>query len=164
MRSTSFFFFIALIQPQITHAVTWEESLKLHVTKAYVSLDRKIAICRENKKPLKKIADDWFINMPKNEKLAAATYIQYLADRDCWGAELLAYESALLAYSAEVEDKTLLESWLYLSKVPKNIALKDSFENMDVSKLISWYQSQGGVSPFDFQAFLMQYSEFQSQY
>ncbi|CAM3707892.1 hypothetical protein VA7868_02917 [Vibrio aerogenes CECT 7868] len=161
MRFNKFYLLTLLCIPLTSYSTTWEALLKSNVDQAYTEFNEKIAYCNANKQPLKKITDDWFIHLSKNEKLAAASYIQYLADKDCWGDALTKYESALLSYAAESNDKKQLNERLYFSKVYRNKMLENTFKNLDVSELMSWYEKEGGVSPFDFFDFLIQYPEFQ---
>lgn len=144
----------------VSQAQTWEVYLKQQMDHSFAALDNKIAYCHNHRQPLAKITDDWFIKLSKNEKFVATNYLYWLASQDCWKPELLRYQANVLAYTAESNDKKALNKWLELSGVYTTQNLEKTFKQMDITRLITWYQSHAKLVPFNEVEFLEQYPEF----
>lgn len=154
--------FILFLFSSSSHGLTWEESLKLEMDNSYQRLESKMESCKLKEKPLPKITDRWFIKLSKDEKYAAATYLEYLADKNCFGDNLKQYESDVFAYAAEINSKSIVQDWLNLTKVYRGDNFDSTFKKLDVSPLLIWSKkNQALLKPFDKVEFLEMYNEFQ---
>ncbi|MDW6004001.1 hypothetical protein [Vibrio mangrovi] len=131
------------------------------MTESYTALESKMESCDKIEEKLPKINEQWFIKLSKKEKYAAASYLDYLADMNCYGNEQQKYESAMLAYTAESKDKHDLEEWFSSARVYRSPEFENTFSKLDISRLLHWYKQHGELKPFDIVQFLQQYPEFQ---
>ena len=127
---------------------------------SYSVLEVKIEACLSEKVSLPKITEDWFINLSKDEKYAAASYLEQLVEMACFSDELKEYESDLLAYTAETKNESALKDWLDFAKVYRGKEFESAFKTLNLSPLLSWSKQQRILKPFDKIDFLENYAEF----
>lgn len=151
---------VALPLAFCAHAGTWQQSLKHRMDNDYAALNRKVEICKQQATPLKKIDQSWFIKLNKQQKYAAASYLNWMVKKRCYQPEWANYAASLLAYTAETGQQQVLNQWLPLAQVyrPKN--LEKSFQQLDVTPIQNYFAHHPNIAPFNIMNFLQQYPEF----
>ncbi|MCA2017409.1 hypothetical protein LDJ79_14895 [Vibrio tritonius] len=152
---------LLFIAPLSAHSLSWQQYLEQQKDEAKINLEMKIEQCNKNRGYLNKIEDDWFISLTKEQKYAAASYLEYMATSTCYGEELKEYNSALVAYSAYDKTGKELKQWIDFIRFKPQQKLGKAFDTLDTRPLTKWFSKQPIVLPFDKQEFLKQYAEFQ---
>lgn len=153
-------FALLLLAPLSAYCQSWQQYLEQQKDEAKINLEMKVDQCSKNRGFLNKIDDDWFTSLTKEQKYAAASYLEYMANSTCYGEELKEYNSALLAYSAYDKKGSELKQWIDFIRFKPEQKFGKAFDTLDTRPLTQWFHQQPIVLPFDKQEFLKQYPEF----
>lgn len=134
-------------------ALSWpysEEILLNDVKKTHIELEEKTVFCMDlRKRELPDIQSDWLYSLPSKKRKGILFIVSMIVMDRCTNEQSIKYSTAVMRYTAETEDKKLLDKWIILNNYRFQREIFEEFSDIPPSKIIELSERAELYYPFE---------------
>lgn len=134
-------------------ALSWpysEEILLNDVKKTHIELEEKTVFCMDlRKRELPDIQSDWLYSLPSKKRKGILFIVSMIVMDRCTNEQSIKYSTAVMRYTAETEDKKLLDKWIILNNYRFQREIFEEFSDIPPSKIIELSERAEFYYPFE---------------